>query len=351
MKILIVDNGIPFDLSTPYVQCLGGSEITALLLAKGLSNLSHSVVLLTNMNTKEQNNYLLLDNINNFYAYAKQADIILLNRYIPPTIMDFIHVKRVFYIAHDAYDQPIIRWLMNKNSEQYLDKIICVSEWQRQTFINYLKVDETKLIVLGNPIDYSLYNGFTERNLNRLIFASIPYKGLDIIPDLFNEIKIKSKNKELFLDIYSSFELYHNYENDKQYSDTFRALNNIKDINIFKPVSMKDLAYVYKTASLNLAPSTYHETFGRIFVEAAACGCLTVCLNNGANKEILGDNGFIINFTNIYNIEVFHSFVNTVCELLEKDLYSARVKAEREMKKWDYMIVSKKLEKILTAEV
>lgn len=347
MKILIVDNGIPFDLKTPYNQCLGGSETTALLLAKGLSNLTHQVVLLTNTTTREQDNYLILDNINNFYEYAKQCDVILLNRFIPPTIMDFVSTTKVFYIAHDAYDQEHVKWMMNSNAEQHLNMIICVSEWQRQTFINYLKVDPNKICVLGNPIDYSLHTGYTERDLNKLVFSSIPYKGLDIIPDLFTEIKIKSKNADLHLDIYSSFELYGDTESDKQYEDLFRNLINMKDVNLFKPISMKELAYVYKTANLNIAPSIYHETFGRIFVEAGASGCLTVCMNNGANKEVLKDNGFVLDFANIFNTEAFDCFVDKVCELLNKDLYSMRVNAEREMKKWDYSTLSKKLETII----
>ena len=341
MKILIMDNGIPFDLRTPYNQCLGGSETTALLLAKGLSNLNHQIILLTNTTTKDQDNYLLLDNINNFYECAKQSDVILLNRYIPETIMDFINTKKIFYLSHDAYDQANVKWMMNLNAEKHLNKIICVSQWQKQTFIKYLKVDPSKIIVLGNPIDYSLYNGYTQRDLNKLIFTSIPYKGLEIIPDLFNEIKIKSKNDKLHLDIYSSFKLYGNKENDQQYESIYQELNNIKDINLFNPISMKELAYVFKTANLNIAPSTYHETFGRIFIEAAASGCLTICMNNGANKEVLKDNGFILNFANIFNRDAFNNFVDKVCELLENDLYSMRVKAERYMKKWDYMIISK----------
>lgn len=347
MKILISDNGIPFDLQTPYNQCLGGSETTALLLAKGLSNLNHQVVLLTNTKTKDQDNYLLLDNINNFYEYAKLSDVILLNRFIPPSIMDFIKTKKVFYLAHDAYDQNNVKWMMNANAEQYLNKIICVSDWQKQTFINYFNLDPKKLTVLGNPIDYSLYNGYAERDLNKLVFASIPYKGLDIIGDLFEEIKIKSKNDKLHLDIYSSFKLYGNEKDDEQYIPIFQKLSNTKDINLYKPISMKDLAYVFKTSNLNIAPSIYHETFGRIFVEAAAAGCLTVCMNNGSNKEILQDNGFVLDFVNVFNENAFEYFVDKVCDLLNKDLYSMRVKAEREMKKWDYMIVSKRLEKLL----
>jgi glycosyltransferase involved in cell wall biosynthesis len=347
MKILILDNGLEFDLETPYNKCLGGSETTALLLGKGMSFLGHQVVILNNLKEKCQDKNIFIDNISNFVPYAEQSDVIILNRFVPPEIMNFIEKKKIYYISHDAYDQPNVKWMMNLNVEKLLDKIICVSEWQKQTFIKYFRVNPDKLVVLGNPIDYYLYQGYTERDINKLVFASIPYKGLDVIADLFEEIKLKTKNSDLHIDIYSSFELYNDPEKNKDYQDVFRRLSNIKNVNLLRPVSMKQLAYVFKSAGLYIAPSTYHETFGRIFVEAGAAGCLTVCMNNGANKEILGDNGFILDYSNIYNAEAFNEFVDKVCELLETDLYFMRVKAEREMKKWNYINICKKLENII----
>jgi len=348
MKILIVDNGIEFDLETPYNKCLGGSETTALLLGKGLSLLGHQVVIVNNIKELCQDKNIIIDNINNFYPYAEQCDTIILNRFIPPTIMDFVEHKKVFLLSHDAYDQSNVRWMMNKNAEQHLDKIICVSEWQKYTFIKYLMVDPNKLTVLGNPIDYSLYCGHAERDPNKLVFTSIPYKGLEVIPDLFDEIKIKTKNDKLHLDVYSSFDLYGREEENEQYKAIYQRLNNTNSINIFKPVSMKQLAHVFKTASLNLAPSTYHETFGRVFVEAAAGGCLTVCVNNGANKEIIGSNGYVLDYSNIYNKEAFEKYVEQVSYLLTADLYNMRTTVERDMKKWDYIKLCKKLENIIT---
>lgn len=346
MKILLFDNGLSFDLNTPYYKSLGGSEISILLLAKGLAKLNHQVVLLSNITYREEEPNIILDNNNNFNPYANLADIIIFNRSIPKDVMNHLN-KKLFYLSHDAYDQENIRWMMNQNSTDLLDKIICVSNWQKDTFIKYLNVNPNKLTILGNPIDYSLYSGYTERDLNKLIYTSIPFKGLEVLPDLFNEIKFKSKNKKLHLDIYSSFSLYNREEENQKYANIYRQLNNIDGVNIFEPISMKDLAYKFKQSNLYLAPSTYHETFGRVFVESLAGGCLPVTVNNGANKEIIKDYGYVLDYANIYNSDCFKEYVNLVCELLEKDLYNKRVIAEREMLKWDYIKLAKKLEDII----
>jgi glycosyltransferase involved in cell wall biosynthesis len=342
MKILLVDNGLEFDLNTPYIKPLGGSEISLILLAKGLANLNHQIVLLNNCNHKDQSNNIIQDHISLFDQYANISDVILLNRYIPPSIMNFL-TKKIYYWCHDAFDQNNIKWMMNKNATKLLTNILCVSEWQKQTFLNYFNIPDN-LLVLGNPIDYSLYQGYTERNLNKLVFTSIPYKGLDVLPDLFNEIKIKSKNENLHLDIYSSFDLYQSENED--FNNVFRQLSNIKDVNLFDLLSMKDLAYVFKSANLSINPNTYMESFGRVYIEAMASGCIPVCMNNGANKEIVED-GEIIPYANINNIEAFNYFVNKVVELLDEDLYNKRIKMEREMMKWDYNLIAKRFEDIL----
>ena len=350
MKILLFDNGLSFDLNTPYHKSLGGSEISILLLAKGLAKLNHQVVLLSNTNYKEEDQNIILDSNNNFDQYAILSDIIIFNRTIPQNIMNHINNPNIklFYLSHDAYDQNNIRWLMNNNSENLLDKIICVSNWQKNTFIKYLNIQNLdKLEVLGNPIDYSLYSGYTERDPNKLIFTSIPFKGLEVLPDLFSEIKFKSKNEKLHLDLYSSFSLYDREEENETYSNIYRKLNNINNINIFEPVSMKELAYKFKQAGLYLAPSTYHETFGRVFIESLAGGCLPVTVNNGANKEIIEDYGYVLDYANIYNSKCFKEYVDLVCELLNQDLYNKRVIAERSMLKWDYIKLAKKLENII----
>ena len=347
MKILLCDNGVPFDLKTPYNESLGGSETTLLLLAKGLSELSHQIVLLTNINYKDQERNIILDNINLFDQYAEMSDVIILNRFIPKTIMEYTNKKKIFYISHDAYDQNNIKWMMNFQAESHLNKIICVSDWQKETFIKYLHVDPNKLITLGNPIDYSLYYGSTERDSNKLIYASIPFKGLELLSDLFNEIKFKSKNEKLNLDIYSSFKMYNREEENQKYNDVYSKLNNTENINIYNSISMRNLAFKFKQSSFYIAPSTYHETFGRVFVEAMASGCLPITLNNGANKEIIEDNGFVLDYSNIHNSEAFEKYTDLVCDLLEQNLYNKRINAERNMKKWDYIKLSKKLENII----
>lgn len=348
MKILLYDRGLPFNLSTPYSEPLGGSEMTLLLLARGLSELGHEVVLLNSSNYKEQQQNFELNNAAYFDYYARWSEVIILNRSVPEGIAGYWD-KKTFYFTHDAYDQShIIGWLMNYGAEYHFHKVICVSEWQKRTFVDYLGLNPEQLVVLGNPIDYFLYKeDFSRsRNENKLVFAGIPYKGLEIVPDLFESIQAQSGDN-ISLDVYSSFELYQAKQADQRYVNTYRRLEYMEGVKLHKPVSMKKLAEVFKGASLYLAPSLYHETFGRLYVEAMAGGCLPVVPDNGANREIVVDGGYVTNYPNIHHPEAFEDFVKTATALLKRDLNKERNRAERNMKKWDYKELAKELEKII----
>ena len=346
-NILLFDNGLPFDLNTPYHQSLGGSETSILLYAKGLSVLGHSVVLLSNsMSTPQREKNLILDNSNNFYGYAGNADVIILNRvYLETSKLN----KPVFYFAHDAYDQQHVMWM--PLGEKYLNsikKIICLSKWQKESFNKNLNVPLEKMEILGNPLDLSVYQGTVDRNDKRLIFASIPYKGIEPLADVFNDVCIKIKKDDLELHVFSSMNLYGNPEGDKQYEAAFSKLYRNGAI-LNNVTSMQELARQFMMSSLIILPSTYHETFCMNSIQAQAAGCLPVSVNNGAISETIipGETGFITEGKNIYNNKCYNEFVDLICNLLEKDLYTNRLSARKYVQKYDHILMASKLLKIL----
>jgi glycosyltransferase involved in cell wall biosynthesis len=236
--------------------------------------------------------------------------------------------------------------LIQDGVENLFQKIFCVSDWQKNTFVKYFNCNPDAFETIGNPIDYSLYYGHTEREENRLVFSSIPYKGLEILPDLFNDIVVNTK-KELQLHIFSSFELYGREQENEQYMEAYRKLNNTNGVFLHRPISMKSLAYEFMRSSLLIHPSTYHETFGRVFIESMASGCIPVTVNNGANKEIVGENGFVIDYPNIENVKCYEEVIEKTCELLNTDLYGKRVKIRQNMKKYNYINIARKVESYL----
>lgn len=346
MKILLADWGTPFGLNTPNTSPLGGSEYSILLLAKGLTALGHSVILLNSSQTSpEQDDKLIIGSITNFNDVADQSDIILLNRSIPQNIIPFIDKKPIYIWSHDAYDQDITKQYMHSNLFKIVKNLFCVSEWQKQTYCKYLKLSSDKIKVLPNPIDLNLYSGYTKRNLNQLIFSSIPYKGLSEIPRIFNDIIIKTKRDDLTFKIFSSMQLYNNSEADNQYQEIYDKLNSMNGIHLNQPVSAKQLAYELSTSNFYIHPATYHETFGRVFVESMAGGCLPITFNNGANLEVIKTFGFVLPERSILNISSYEKYIDLLSNLLNETsktdkYYKNRLLAFEYVKQFDYLKIA-----------
>jgi len=354
-KILMIDKGQPFNLTTPYEEPLGGSETSFLLLSQGLAENNESVILLTNsqINVPNQSFNRLLHNVNNLPQILPESDIVILNRCLPEEV--FMSDKRIFYYTHDAYDQDhILYWLVNPKVVDRIEKILCVSEWQKETLSKYYGVDKDKFAVIGNSIDPFLFSGYTERKDNKLIFASIPYKGIDVLADLYKDICHETKRDDLEFHIFSSMNIYGDTQGDRDYEQAFSELQRTKGCILHNAVSMKELAYEFASSSLMIHPQTYHESFGINYVMAQAAGCLPVTINDGAVNEVIDNNrtGFITMGKTIYNEECYNEFIKICSILLDpyqtKDyLYKDRVRAQKFAQQWTFLNTAKRLLEIL----
>lgn len=356
MNILLYDNGQQFDLETPYKRYLGGSETSLILFAKGLSEIGNKVIICNNLpyDNIEQNNIQLF---NNKYTLdiLNQCDLIICNRTFPNKLENYINKKKIYYFSHDSYDQHLIyNWLYNYKIINVLNGFFCVSNWQKNTFFKYFNIPEnlhSKFHVIGNPIDLSLYYGYSERNKNKLIYASIPYKGLEILNKIFNDVCIQTKNNDLELHIYSDMKLYDNEKLNEEYQEIYHKLRNTKNVFLNDLISMKDLAVQFKTSNLYIHPNLYHETFGMVFTQCQASGCIPITTNKGAVNEVIENNktGIILNYPNIENRDCYKLFIDTMCDLLkdENRLYKMRINAEKFIQQFDYVKLAKKMESVL----
>jgi len=340
-KILIIDNGQEFGLDEYLIRPLGGSETSILMLSKGLAEIGNSVVLLNNTNKRQKSYNIILDTNKLTRQFILISDIILLNRVNP---IDFINYnKPIYYYSHDAYDQEIVRWLFDKQLVSKVEKIFCVSEWQKKTFVDYFGVDPSKLAVINNPIDINLYINYTKRFSNKLIFSSIPFKGLEVLNDLINDLIFRTKNNNLFLHVYSSMSLYNRSQQDNEYSVIYQQLSKNKNIILHDLVSLKQLAIEYASASISIHPNTYHETFGMVLAQSQAAGCLPVSTNIGSVNEVIQNKNNITSYPNIYNQDCYNEFIEKIIRILntsEDDLYVERLTAQNFVKRFNYINIA-----------
>jgi glycosyltransferase involved in cell wall biosynthesis len=344
MRILLCDNSpLRFDIDTPYRAPLGGAQVSLALLARGLAKLGHTIVLLNRSGDGRVLDQVKHDHINRFDTYARGAHVVICNRFVPRGI-ERVKARR-FYYAHDAYDRDHLVGSLHRRADDGgpLMRVLCVSHWQRDTFASERGADPALMHVLGNPIDHSLYRPNGARNSHTLIFAGIPYKGLAALPSLYRAITDRAGGaSRLPLHVYSSFQLYQQGRVDRRWTTVFRQLSQMDGVYLHAPVSMPVLARELAGASVYVAPSTYHETFGRLHVEALAAGCIPVTLDVGANREIIGAHGCVIPDTTLDRDGAVDRFADAICDTLTGTTQQHRIAAAAAMEQWDYREVAKR---------
>lgn len=348
MNILLIDNGQEFNINTPYEKPIGGSETSILLLAKGLQDLDNQVTLLCNTEQYFEDTNLIIQDVKNAEITNDciyQADVIILNRVDPSYFLQFN--KPVYYYSHDNYDQQLTHWMSNPVLIGGITQILCVSEYQKRTFNQYFNVPLDKMYVLGNSIDSNLYTGYVKRNLNKLIFASIPYKGIEVLNDIFNTVCTRTERDDLELHIFSSMSLYSRPDSDQEYANIFNTLNNNKGVSVNDVISMKDLSRELMSSSIMVLPNTYPETFSMLCTQAQASGCIPVSTNMGAMNERISNtvDGYLTKGINIYNKDTYNEFIDLIVKVLssEDDHYKMRLKCEEQSQKYNYINVARQL--------
>ena len=353
-NVLLLDRGQEFIIDDYLHKPVGGSETALMLLAKGIADQHNSAVILNNSKQNSRSFNLIQDNINLVNSFLKDSNIIIFNRFLDIELIKYIkhnykNTKKIYYYSHDAYDQNNTHWLYDNNLIQLFDKILLVSNWQLETFKKCFNISKQlingRFTVIGNPLDLSLYYGYMKRDLNKLIFASIPYKGLEFLDNIINDLVLKTKNDKLKLYVYSSMNLYSRPEEDQEYVNIYRKLSQNKNIVLNTDlISPKQLAVELLSSNLYIHPQTYHETFGMVFTQAQAAGCIPLTLDIGASREVIYNQENVLDYPNIYNIKTYNKFIDLIISKLsktEEELYTERIKAQDFVKKFDYLKIAK----------
>ncbi len=127
----------------------------------------------------------------------------------------------------------------------------------------------------------------------RLAYASTPFRGLDVLLDLFPRIRAAVPEAEL--DVFSSMRVYGMAESDdrKQFRALYRKAKQ-PGVTLVGSLPQLELARRLQEARLLAYPNHYAETFCIAVAEAEAAGCAIVTSALGALPETVGDAGVCV---------------------------------------------------------
>jgi glycosyltransferase involved in cell wall biosynthesis/Flp pilus assembly protein TadD len=290
---------MPFDGRTPYERPLGGTESALVYLARALAHLGHRVVVFNCC--KEPGVY---DGV----EYAQWDTMLgrcLTDR---PDVMtsvrfwDLIGRTRLapvqIFWTGDAADQPYIEGLSDRAARSEIDFFMLQSDWQAETFQALLgipawQVLRTNLGAAGSTVEPPIRPEGTAPRARRLAYASTPFRGLDVLLDVFPRIRAACPDAEL--DVFSSMKVYgiSEAEDQKRFGEIYAKARQ-PGVNLVGSIDQRTLAQRLQQSRILAYPNHFAETFCIAAIEAQAAGCVVVTSALGALPQTVGTGGICI---------------------------------------------------------
>ncbi len=206
--------------------------------------------------------------------------------------------KKIFFWTGDGPDQFVNYGLGDKRAAARFTGMLTVSDWQAQTMCEASGFPLKKTFYIGNGVHLPYFSGSENRNRNRLMFASAPYRGLEIAFKAFVELQKTTRNLEFH--IFAGFDLYNSTTPFSgplvaQFQKLKQIIATNKGCIIHGNVTQDKLAREYMKSALLLYPNTIFETSCIVALEAQAGGCPVISSNNSALPETVRDGGIVIN--------------------------------------------------------
>lgn len=320
---------------------LGGSESALFYVSRELARLGHRVVIFNHCGagagTYEEVEYRHFTTLLDLVDYSKKEnfDIFITYRDLPALLFPIRAKKRICWISDDFSNvwnhTPPLRWLgiaflkfAGFLTKFLLDKLFVVSNWQAQICIDYLGIPKKIIYVTRNGIHLPYFENINQkRDMNRLVYTSVPPRGLDILLEIFPKIREKIPNAKLC--IYGGLNL--GAINDQQREKLKQLLDqtNQPGVELVGTKTHAELAKELQQSILMLYPSHevkdadfYAETSCIAVLEAQAAGCPVVASKRGALPESIldGKTGILIE-GDPYSEEFKETFARETTKLLK----------------------------------
>lgn len=286
-----------YDISTPQTRPLGGSQSALCYLAQALSRRDQRVITITGTKIpKKIGNIdcLSLQNVPAEVFQPAETIVIVLNgpAEVASSLRTILPAGRplVLWTQH-AHDQPAMAALRDPACVHQWDRIVCISEWQKEMFIRQLGVPAERIDVLRNAVGPAFLRLFAsreelataKRGPPRLAYTSTPFRGLDVLLDCIQPLRCQ--HPDLVVDIFSSMQVY----NQDSARDPFRPLyvrcQTTPGVVFAGSLPQPELAQRLRTTQVLAYPNTFPETSCIAVMEALAAGLAVVTSDLGALPE------------------------------------------------------------------
>jgi len=273
MKIdLIASDGSPMGITPPDIEGrgVGGAELAMMTLMRTFAERGHNVRVFNNPRAPGRYDGVTYHRHEDFQL-AEPRDVIILFR-APSPMVDSRAPCRVMWWSCDQYTVGDYKALSNS-----VNNVICISDHHRNYFLEHYQMDKNKIAVFDLGVRLADYNFIEEKVKNRLIFCSVPDRGLEQLLPAYKIIK--EMVPDATLTITSDYRLWGAAPMNERHR---LAWAGQPGVTFYGMVPRRELIRLQTQAEILAYPCTYDELFCIAIAECQVAGALPVTSAYGA---------------------------------------------------------------------
>lgn len=213
--------------------------------------------------------------------------------------------------AHDFLEAKII----NDHSKN-VEKIVFVSDWQRQKYIQIFQLPAGKCAMIPNGIEPASC-AKKPRGIINLVYFSTPYRGLEILLDSLEHLR----SNNYHLHVFSSMDIYGQPEENKKYENLYQRCERHEKITYYGSVSHDTMMRALDEMHIMAYPCIFEETCCISALEAMSQKLKIICSDLGALSETTAGFARIYPYTENKNehAKMFAEYLDLEIERYDED--------------------------------
>lgn len=280
---------------------VGGSEYALLTMCEAWHNAGHEVVLFNNPMTEYGSPFE--QRMIHSFVTTEDRDV-LINFRSPNTRTVVCNNCLKVWWSCDQY--TIGDYAAFSHS---VDKIVCISDFHAQYFAANYGIHGVAVIDLPVRVQDLTDTGEVQKVPKKVLFSSVPDRGLHYLYSLWGAIK--DRCKDINLTITSDYRLWGVTEGNQQHREAWARIENVRFLGA---IPRKQLIQEELESQILAYPCIYDELFCISVAEAQCAGVYPVTSHTGALRTT--NMGKLVNFNPAIYGEFGVEFIESITNLL-----------------------------------
>lgn len=218
-----------------------------------------------------------------------------------------------------THDLPHAGFIPNPKTIRAFSATVFMSRYAERVWRAFYR-DIGKSALIPNGVDKSIFYP-REKELNYLVYASAPNRGLKRLPFIFDAIDSRVK-KPLYMRAYSNLKVLHPNESgeDDGFALVYKEVNE-SGVELKDPIPQTQLGEELGRAGLMLLPTDCPEICSNVVLQSLACGTpvVTTGMLGSAGEWVSKKNGALTEWRPVDYMVYQVDFIRKAVQILEDE--------------------------------